>query len=220
MSGLFSCIDLCGIILGMSEQIETTKLDSLTPDIKNANRGTDRGAGMLKKSLHKLGAGRSILLDKNGRIIAGNKTAEAAMSIGLEDVVIVRTTGDKLVAVLREDLDLTDDTGTARQLAYADNRIGAVSLDFDPDIIAGDLSMGLDLSDWFHDWELEHFTHEPIPTLDELEAEYGEPGERDFWPYIRVQVSPETMQRWNDLMGSITETSDEAKKVEIILGRL
>jgi hypothetical protein len=85
---------------------------------------------MIRRSLEKLGAGRSILLDSKGRIIAGNKTAEAAGDIGLDDVLIVRTRGDKLVAVLREDLDLDDPAGQARELAYADNRAGQVSLDW------------------------------------------------------------------------------------------
>ena len=55
------------------------------------------------------------MLDKNGRIIAGNKTAREAAAAGLDDVLVIRTNGDQLVAVLREDLDLTDGTGKARQ---------------------------------------------------------------------------------------------------------
>jgi len=39
----------------------------------NANRGTERGTSALESSLELYGAGRSILLDKNGIIIAGNK---------------------------------------------------------------------------------------------------------------------------------------------------
>ena len=136
---------------------ETIKLADLQPDQNNANRGTERGRYMLEQSIRKLGAGRSILLDKNGRIIAGNKTAETAADIGLEDVVIVRTSGDQIVAVLREDLDLDDPTGKARELAYVDNRTGQVSLDFDPDVMKADLEMGLDLSDWWQPGELDLF---------------------------------------------------------------
>jgi hypothetical protein len=54
-------------------------------------------------------------------------------------------------------------------------------------------------------------------SLDDLEGEYGEPGERDFWPMIKVQVSPECMKRWNDLMG-IIPSQDEATKVKVLLG--
>jgi DNA modification methylase len=166
----------------MTEQI---KLSDLQPDHRNANKGSERGAYMVEQSLRKLGAGRSILLDKNGKIIAGNKTAEAAGAIDLDDVVVVRTDGKKLVAVMREDLDLDDDTGLARELAYADNRTGQVSLQFDPDVIAADLELGVDLGDWFQDFELEEIgavVDEPleegdaepqISRADELREEWG-----------------------------------------------
>ena len=40
---------------------------------------------MVNRSIEKLGAGRSILLDKHHRIIAGNLTTEQAADIGLDD---------------------------------------------------------------------------------------------------------------------------------------
>lgn len=92
------------------------KLADLTPDAKNANRGTERGGQMVEDSLRTYGAGRSILIDKHGVIIAGNKTAEHAGSIGFEDVIIVPTDGTKLVAVQRTDLDLATDQA-AKELA-------------------------------------------------------------------------------------------------------
>jgi hypothetical protein len=61
---------------------------------------------MIENSLRNVGAGRSIVLDKHGKIIAGNKTVENAGAIGLEDVIVVQTDGTKLVAVQRMDLDL------------------------------------------------------------------------------------------------------------------
>ena len=195
---------------------ETIKLSDLQPDERNANRGTERGTYMLRRSLQKLGAGRSILLDKNGKVIAGNKTLESAADIGLDDVLVVRTRGDKLVAVLREDLDLDDPTGQARELAYADNRTGQVSLDFDPAVIQLDLAAGVDLSDWWQPFELEGLTGGDTPDLDDLSREYGEPGERDFWPFIRVQVSPETFQRWQSFIKSLPG-EDEAHKAAQIL---
>ena len=196
---------------------ETIKLSDLQPDERNANRGTERGTYMLRRSLQKLGAGRSILLDKNGKVIAGNKTLESAADIGLDDVLVVRTRGDKLVAVLREDLDLDDPTGQARELAYADNRTGQVSLDFDPAVIQLDLAAGVDLSDWWQPFELEGLTGGDTPDLDDLSREYGDPDERDFWPFIRVQVSPDTFRRWRSLMDGLPG-EDEANKAAQILG--
>lgn len=112
------------------------KIKELVPDDKNANKGTEKGRKALDKSLHKYGAGRSILIDKNNRIIAGNKTAEQAEVVGIDDVVIVETDGTKLVAVKRTDLDLDSDDGKARELAVYDNRVGELDLDWDIDALS------------------------------------------------------------------------------------
>jgi DNA modification methylase len=131
---------------------ETIKLSDLQPDNHNANKGTERGRLLLEKSLHQYGAGRSILLDKHGRIIAGNKTAQTAGEIGIDDVIVVRTKGDKLVAVLREDLDLSDDESGARMLAYADNRVGQADLEWDAEALLADMTAGFNLDEfWFED---------------------------------------------------------------------
>lgn len=106
-----------------------TTLSDLTPDDKNANRGTARGREAVRDSLEKLGAGRSILMDKNGRVIAGNKTLDAARAAGLAGVITVETTGDQLVVVQRTDLDLDD--AKARELGIADNRGSQVGLEWD-----------------------------------------------------------------------------------------
>jgi hypothetical protein len=52
---------------------KTLKIKDLIPDDKNFNKGTEFGNSLIEKSFRKFGAGRSILLDKNNRIIAGNK---------------------------------------------------------------------------------------------------------------------------------------------------
>ncbi len=136
------------------------KIDSLadlTQDDRNANRGTERGGAMIERSLRTCGVGRSILIDKNGKIIAGNKTAENAGMIGIEGVQVVESDGTRLIAVQRTDLDLDSETDTrARELALLDNRTGEVNLDWNYDelkAIAED--GGVDLSDLFSDNELE-----------------------------------------------------------------
>ena len=120
------------------------KVTDLQPDKRNANKGTERGLKALDHSLRQYGAGRSLLVDKHGRIIAGNKTAQAAADIGLDDVILVQTDGTKLVAVQRTDLDLEQDKA-ARELAYADNRVGQLDLDFDVSVILEDVAAGVNL---------------------------------------------------------------------------
>jgi hypothetical protein len=112
----------------------TASLTDLTPDDRNANAGTERGRAMVEESLRRYGAGRSILVDRNGNIIAGNTTHEAAIDIGLTDAVIVKTDGRKLVVVQRTDVDL--DSPEGRALAVADNRTSEVGLSWDPAVLA------------------------------------------------------------------------------------
>jgi hypothetical protein len=111
-------------------QKKTAHVSELKPDKKNTNLGTERGSGVLQNSLQELGGGRSILLDKNLNIIAGNKTVEAAMQVGIENVELVHSSGDKIIAVVRDDLDL-EAGGKARKLAIMDNRVGELDLAWD-----------------------------------------------------------------------------------------
>lgn len=134
-------------------EVKRAKLDTLTPDHANANKGTERGRYALEASLRQYGAGRSILLDKNGRIIAGNKTVETAADVGLDDVLIVETDGKQIVAVQRTDLDIDSEAG--RGLAYADNRVGQLSLDWDAEQVLADLNAGVDLSALWRQDELD-----------------------------------------------------------------
>jgi len=137
------------------------RIADLIPDRRNANKGTKRGHSAVAHSLKELGAGRSILIDRAGRIIAGTKTAANAAAAGIEDVVVVQTDGSQIVAVQRTDLDLENDP-KAKALAVADNRTAELGLEWDPAVL-GELSGDLDLKPFFTD--------------EELAKELGQPGE-------------------------------------------
>lgn len=135
----------------MAKVVETN-IESLVPDNKNFNRGTEYGDRLMDESLRRFGLGRSILIDKNNRIIAGNKTAEKAADIGFTDVVVVEVDGNQLVAVKRKDIDL--DSAKGRELALADNATGKANLAWDEELIA-DLSaqFNFEPGDWGVDVE-------------------------------------------------------------------
>ena len=176
----------------MENEIKRIKASELTPDPRNANKGTERGRYALEASLRQYGAGRSIVVDKHGRIIAGNKTLEAAAEMGLDDVIVVQTNGTKIVAVQRMDLDLAQDE-TARMLAYADNRVGQLDLDFDAEVIAADLAAGLDLSALWQDFELDEIMADLQP--EQTPGEDTEPQE-DRAEELRQAWGVESGQLW------------------------
>lgn len=130
------------------------RLKDLMPDPVNANKGTRRGAAMLESSLRDYGAGRGICADKNGVVIAGNKTLEAAALLGFDEIVIVPTDGRQLVVTQRTDLDLEQDA-QAKALAIADNRTGEVGLEWDPAVLEAFDKEDVDLGEFFSDAELE-----------------------------------------------------------------
>ena len=149
-------------------KIIKTNVEQLIPDNKNFNKGTEYGQHLIEESLRKFGAGRSILLDKNNRIIAGNKTIENAAIVGLENVIIVETDGNQIVAVKRKDIDL--DSAKGRELALADNATSKANLAWDMDIITEQAErFAIDPEDWGVSMP-EPETEEPQDTKKELDT--------------------------------------------------
>ena len=155
-----------------------TNISDLRFDDKNFNQHTQRGLGLLEKSLQKFGAGRSILIDKNNNIIGGNGVVEAAGNIGLEDVQIVESDGTKIVAVKRTDIDLNSAEG--RELAMADNAVAAEDLSWDKGNIE-EVSEQFDIEpgDWISDWDTQaeqEVEEDEAPEVDESEPAKSELG--------------------------------------------
>ena len=122
----------------MAKGKDITKISDLIPDANNYNKGTEFGSGLIAKSIQKNGLGRSLLLDKNGKVIAGNKTLEGTVAAGFndEDIIVVKTDGTKLVVVQRTDLDL--DTRKGKEMALADNATAKANLSWDYDALGAD----------------------------------------------------------------------------------
>jgi hypothetical protein len=147
----------------MTETKKAT-IKELRPDDKNINQSSARGGEMLRRSLQEYGAARSLVADKNMRIVAGNQTLEAAAAIGLDDVVVVPTDGSKLVVVQRTDIDL--DTPRGRELAIADNRTNQVGYNPDPLMLAWHGSNGADLDKF---WLPDELAALDLPDVDGLD---------------------------------------------------
>jgi DNA modification methylase len=127
---------------------EPTQLTDLIPDPQNARFHGERNLSLIASSLREVGAGRSIVVDEDGTILAGNATVEAAARAGIGKVRIVDTDGSELIAVRRS--NLTDDQ--KRRLALFDNRAAELA-DWGTDVLAS-LADDLDLSDLWDDDEL------------------------------------------------------------------
>ena len=109
------------------ENNNTLPITDLVKDTMNFNK--HKRMDLLNKSLEKFGAGRSILIDKNNHIIAGNGLVETAEKLDYKDIVVVESDGTKIIAVKRTDIDLNTKVG--RELALADNQTAHMNLEWD-----------------------------------------------------------------------------------------
>lgn len=164
-------------------------------DKRNYRKHNDENKRVIKKSLEELGAGRSIVIDNEGEIIAGNGVYEQAQKLGIK-TKIVETDGSELVVVKRTDIHTQDEK--RKKLALADNAASDTSEwadellreDWTPEVLA---SFGIKIK---------------IRQLDE-NGEYEDEGSADVvTEYEKAQILS-----INDEYIIITCTADEFDEV-------
>lgn len=139
-----------------------TSINNLKSDHKNARRRTDRSSELIKESLQRYGAARSIVIDEDNRILAGNGTIEGAKAAGIKNVRIIETEGDEIIAVRRTGLSEDQKVG----LALADNRTADLS-EWDQEMLHR-LSEEHDIEPWFNQEDLDE-----LLNVTELDPEGG-----------------------------------------------
>jgi site-specific DNA-methyltransferase (adenine-specific) len=126
----------------------TDSLDTLIPDPKNARIHSFENLDLIADALRDIGAARSIVVDEDGVVLAGNATVQAARAAGLDRVRIVESDGTELIAVRRSGLSADAKT----RLALYDNRTAELAA-WDRDVLAG-LADEIDLAAMWSDDEL------------------------------------------------------------------
>lgn len=127
----------------------TVHISELKQDPENARRHDRRNVGQIERSISTDGFGRSGLLAEDLTIAAGNATADASVSAGMEEVIVVDSDGTKPVYVRRT--DLKSGTPEFRRLALSDNRAAELAT-WSPDVLQSFMDDGFDLEQfWFPD---------------------------------------------------------------------
>lgn len=121
----------------------------ITFDKKNYRKHSEQNKKRIRKSLTECGAGRSVLVDKDGCLIAGNGVYEQAEKMGIKTRV-VETDGTELVVVKRTDIG-TDDP-KRKTLALADNATSD-NVEWDMEMLQADFEVD-GLNDWGVDVDL------------------------------------------------------------------
>ena len=132
------------------------KISDFRPQERNANRHTPRGLGMLDKSMADNGFIGAMTSAADGGIFDGSARILTAYDRFGEEVepIVIKADGTRPIIVVRTDIPSADHP-KAKKLSIAANRIPAVDLDWDPEMLKA-IGEEVDISDLFFDNEIEN----------------------------------------------------------------
>lgn len=122
------------------------ELKDIKFDSKNYRKHSDENKALIRKSIQETGLGRSVVIDSDNELIAGNGVV-SQLPEGTK-VKVIETDGSELVVVKRTDLKRGDEK--RKKLAAMDNS-ASNNVDWDYDNLRGDFdleqleAMGIDL---------------------------------------------------------------------------
>ena len=122
------------------------QLKDLKQDKRNYRKHNDRNISLIRKSVDDCGLGRSIVIDNENEIIAGNGLVSAISKN--TPIKVIESTGKELIVVKRTDLSTKDEK--RKKLAVMDNS-ASDSSEFDLELLSLDFDsfklkeMGIDI---------------------------------------------------------------------------
>ena len=200
---------------------EVVDIDDLIQDDKNFNKGTEEGAELIGRSFKEHGAGRSVFIDKNNRLVGGNKAQIGFKGAGYRKVVIVDSDPDTLVAVRRKDVDL--DTKQGREMALLDNLTTQVNLAWDEseiESVSAEVE-GFDIADFGFD--IEDLPQVTFPTGDDVHTNSSNSNneesdnDEDTDPDTDAPDSPEKMSLYFRMLGDYVYPSNNEFDIPTLL---
>lgn len=146
-------------------KVKAVRLDSLTLDPKNARKHSERNLAAIKESLSRFGQRKPIVV-RGSKVLAGNGTLEAALSLGWTEIQVAEAPDDW-------------DEDTAKAYALADNRTAELA-EWDEAELAKQL---LELED--ADWDIEALGFE-LPKLHDVDVDEDEIPEPPVEPVTKL----------------------------------
>lgn len=135
-------------------------------DERNYRKHSKKNKALIKKSLEELGAGRSVVIDADDTLVAGNGVYEQAQELQMP-VRVIETDGSELVIVKRTDIHTQDEK--RRKLALADNAASDLS-EWDVPLIETDWAKDV-LADWGVELPEIECGEQKTPTNSELDVD-------------------------------------------------
>lgn len=164
--------------------------DEIKFDKRNYRKHDEANRRLIKNSLKDLGTGRSIVIDNDGEIIAGNGVYAEAKSLKIP-TKIIETDGKELIVVKRTDLS-TEDL-KRKQLAVMDNSTSDSS-EFDMALLKEDFDIK-DLQDFgIYNVPSDYVVDLPTTTLPAGKATVEEIVENLPEELRETKLEPEALQ--------------------------
>lgn len=167
---------------------------------------------MIVDSLAKVGAARSIVIDEDNIVRAGNGVVAAAGEAGIKKLRIIDTDGTTLIAIRRRNLTPEQ----KRELAMFDNRAGELA-EWNAEQLGADAAAGLALAPYFEENELAKLLKSKTPhEATVVEVDTADVQDR-FWIAIAGPLKSQAvaLQRLREVMRDVEGVQVELGTVPI-----
>lgn len=181
------------------DRIEERPLSALLPQANNLNKHTQRGMGMLERSIDEVGWIGAGTMAANGEIFDGSARHEKGDSLDA-NAIIVKTDGTQPVYVMRTDIPTADHERAVKAGLLA-NRVAEVNLDWDVPLLVESNEQGLlDVDDyWFPEEQVELLQpdQEVANGGDEGVDQADNPSQEHSKIPLAITLTPDQMFGWN-----------------------
>lgn len=140
------------------------ELRDIKYDKKNYRKHSDKNKALIRKSIEETGFGRSVVIDSENELIAGNGVVSQLPKD--TKIKVVETDGSELVVVKR--IDLKTEDKKRKELARNDNATSD-KVEWDNDTLIADFSL-----DELEKWGIEIPTKEEVETEEEPDVDFSE----------------------------------------------
>ena len=158
------------------------------PQRRNANKHTPRGLGMLETAMQTDGFVAPMTAANDGEVIDGSARLEKAATVFGDEVLVIEHDGTRPIIMKRTDIPNAS-TPEAKRISVAANRIAAVDLDFDAEMLA----------------EIEEQTPGLLAGLftpGEMESVFGKKPEGED-PGGKIDKAAELQKKWGTSLGQL-----------------
>jgi len=104
-------------------EVEVVDISAIKLDPNNYRTHPEENIELISNSVKELGFGRSIVIDENNMLIAGEGATRGSINAGIKEAIIIDADGDQVVAVRRRNLSPEN----KERLKVIDNRANETS---------------------------------------------------------------------------------------------